>query len=298
MKHYERKFIDLPKNDERVAYLEVGKGDKTLLLIHGNMSSSIHYTPLLELLENDFHIYVPDMKGYGESTYNHPFTHLDQQADLIAEFCDLLGLKDIPVGGWSTGGGVAMSLCARYPGIVNKIIFFDSISHRGHPYFKRGDDGKPMFGVPYSSMEEMAGHSVQAATIAWMNEKNYEKMTGVWNLVIYTGGIRPSEEDNRILMDETFKERCLGESYWALSTFNIDDTASYYAPGNGLCHNVTVPILCFWGENDISIPWFNTHELPDYFGDQLKLVKLPNCGHSCLNDQPELLAKNIREFLA
>jgi pimeloyl-ACP methyl ester carboxylesterase len=35
------------KNGEVIYYLEQGQGDKTLILIHGNFSSSMHYTPYL-----------------------------------------------------------------------------------------------------------------------------------------------------------------------------------------------------------------------------------------------------------
>lgn len=297
MKHYSKKFIELPGVDERVAYIEAGSGDRDLLLIHGNMSGSLHYTPIIERLEGEFHIYAPDMKGYGDTTYRHHFTHLHEQADLIIEFCDKLGLKHLRVGGWSTGGAVTMSVAARRPDLVDQIVFFDSISLRGHPYFQRDEKGKPIYGKAYDSIEHMSSSNPQKATIEWMENKDFEKMTGLWNLVIYSGGPRPTEEENRLYMEETFKQRCLGESYWALSTFNITDTPTFYAKGDGLYHNIHQPILCFWGENDISVPWFNTHELPDYFGDQLKLVKVPHAGHSPISDQPDLLVEEMRKFL-
>ena len=38
------------KSGEVIHYLEQGQGDKTLVLIHGNFSSSLYYLPLLERL--------------------------------------------------------------------------------------------------------------------------------------------------------------------------------------------------------------------------------------------------------
>ena len=68
MKHYEKHFIDLPKAGEKVAYIDTGKGEKTIILIHGNQSSSIHYTPIIERLEGNFRVVAPDMRGYGDTT--------------------------------------------------------------------------------------------------------------------------------------------------------------------------------------------------------------------------------------
>ncbi len=45
----EKRSITL-KNGEVYKYVEQGQGDQVLLLIHGNFSSSLHFTPLLERL--------------------------------------------------------------------------------------------------------------------------------------------------------------------------------------------------------------------------------------------------------
>lgn len=298
MKKYQKKFVEL--KDETIAYLDEGKKDgKMLFLIHGNMSGSLHWTPLIERLEDTYHIIAPDMKGYGDSTYNIPFNHLDQQADLMAEFCEKLGLKHLAVAGWSTGGGVAMSMKARYPELVDSIIFVDSISYRGHPYYKRDEKGLPIMGAAYSSMEEMAADRSQKVAIDATANKDYARMEAIWNLVIYTGNGHYEGEESHYYITETFKQRCMMEAYWALSTFNISDTPTPYAPGNGLVHKVTCPILMFWGENDIAISWdCYTKDNVEYFPPtQLKFIKLPHSGHSPLHDQPDLLAKGIREFL-
>ena len=47
-----KKYIGLP-NGEELAYLDMGKGEDVLVLVHGNMSSSIHYKPLIEKFESE-----------------------------------------------------------------------------------------------------------------------------------------------------------------------------------------------------------------------------------------------------
>ncbi len=300
MKHYEKHFVDLKKSNERVAYLDTLKGEKIILLIHGNQSSSIHYTPLIELLENDFRIIAPDMRGYGDTTYNQGyFRHVSEWNELIQEFCDTLSIKPEAVAGWSTGGAAAMDLAADRPDLVKKLILIDPLSFRGHPYFKRDENG-PIYGATYSSQEEMANDMPLKITGIWAETKDFRHMGALWDKLIYTSGRHPNAEDNEIYLEETCKQRCMPESYWALSTFNISDTPSLYAPGNGKIHKINQPVLLFWGKYDLAIPWFNQHENYDYFRtrdpSKFTYVELES-GHSPINDQPEKMAAEIKKFL-
>ena len=61
MKQYEVKTL-LLSNGETIAYRECGHGDKTIILVHGNMSSSVHFQTTMEALENDYKVYAVDMR--------------------------------------------------------------------------------------------------------------------------------------------------------------------------------------------------------------------------------------------
>ena len=75
MKQYEVKTL-LLSNGETIAYRECGHGDKTIILVHGNMSSSVHFQTTMEALENDFKVYAVDMRGFGDSSYNSELNSL------------------------------------------------------------------------------------------------------------------------------------------------------------------------------------------------------------------------------
>ncbi len=62
----------LLSNGETLAYREEGVGEKILLLIHGNMSSSKHWDILVKKLCDKYRIIAVDMRGFGGSTYNNP----------------------------------------------------------------------------------------------------------------------------------------------------------------------------------------------------------------------------------
>ena len=52
MEIYDKKFVELG-NGEKYAFIETGKG-APLLLIHGNMSSGVHFSPIFPPLPKNF----------------------------------------------------------------------------------------------------------------------------------------------------------------------------------------------------------------------------------------------------
>jgi len=92
------------KNGEVIHYLEQGQGSQTLVLIHGNFSSSLHFSPLLERLPKDIKVLVPDLRGYGDSSYFRRITSLAELAEDVYLFMQAKLIKKAFVVGWSLGG--------------------------------------------------------------------------------------------------------------------------------------------------------------------------------------------------
>ncbi|MGI6377871.1 alpha/beta hydrolase [bacterium] len=296
MKKYIKKYVEIPSG-EKIAYLEEGKGDKVLVLLHGNMSSSIHWTPLIEKLEHDYKIYAPDFRGLGDSSYNKPFDSLEELGEDIKAFCDKLAIKKAAFAGWSAGGGVVLYLAATYPKLVKQVLLVNSMSYRGYPVYKKDANGQVLLGQVYKSKEEMALDPVQVLPVQTAIEaKNYELMENVWNFAIYSAGRGPSPEDGHIYLTETLKQRCLIDVDWALANFNMSDKHNGYNPGNGLAAKVTCPIVSYWGEKDITVPSYMALENKEGF-KQLEFVVIKDSGHSPIIDQTDFLAQSFKEHL-
>lgn len=90
---------------------------RTLLLIHGNVSSSLFWQPLMVALPEDIDAYAVDLRGFGDSeTLPVDATRgLRDFADDVHSVVETLGLTDIDVMGWSMGGGVAMQYALDHP---------------------------------------------------------------------------------------------------------------------------------------------------------------------------------------
>ena len=83
----EKKFVSIGK--ETIAYLDEGQGD-VVLMLHGNMSSSVHYGPLIERLQGSFRCIAPDLRGFGDSSYNNRFDTMDELAEDVKLLLDAL----------------------------------------------------------------------------------------------------------------------------------------------------------------------------------------------------------------
>lgn len=114
-------------------YLLREGGPETLVLVHGNVSSSHLFQSLMLELDEKFTVYAPDLRGFGLSEV------LDVDAsrgvadfsDDIASFMDAIGLSDATVLGWSLGGGVVMQLMLSRPDLIKKIVLEAPVSPFG-----------------------------------------------------------------------------------------------------------------------------------------------------------------------
>ena len=64
--NYKQNFIDT--ETVRTAYFRAGEGNKQkLLVLHGNVSSSVFFMPLMPLLEDRYDVVVPDLRCFGRT---------------------------------------------------------------------------------------------------------------------------------------------------------------------------------------------------------------------------------------
>jgi 2-hydroxy-6-oxonona-2,4-dienedioate hydrolase len=290
-----KKFAALP-NGETLAYLEYGEGKNVLFLIHGNMSSSLHYLPLIERLPKDFRIIAPDMRGFGDSTYHHRFDSLHELADDLFELTKVLKLKSLTLVGWSTGGGVALSFASKHPSFVKKIVLIESMSYRGYPIFTKDASGKSVLGQAYKSKDEMAKDPIQVApAVVAMQVKNFPWMSWLWDVSIYSNK-KPTPEQNKLFIDETLKQRNLVDIDWSIASFNMGEGSNFYTMGDHSIKLVTAPVLSFWGKKDYVVLEYMVKETVAALGDHAKLVVFDTSGHSPLVDEPDALVEQIIHF--
>src|SRR5690606_27946304 len=106
---------------------------KTVVFIHGNVSSSLFWQPTMLALPDDVRALAIDLRGFGNSeTLPVDATRgLGDYADDVASVLDELGIRSAHVVGWSMGGGVAMQLLLDRPELFATLTLVAPVSPYG-----------------------------------------------------------------------------------------------------------------------------------------------------------------------
>ncbi|MFW5888995.1 MAG: alpha/beta fold hydrolase [Bacillota bacterium] len=291
----EKKYVDL-NNKEKYAYIESGKGNKNLILVHGNFSSSVYFKPLIELLPDNIHVYAMDLRGFGDSSYNKRVDSLKDLADDIYLFMEKLDINKANVLGWSLGGGVVMEFAVKYPEKLEKLILLNSTSYKGYPVFKKDENKQMKIGEVYSSREEMAKDPVQVKPILDALEANNKAMIkAIFDMIIYTVN-KPNEKDYDLYVEETLKQRNLVDVDFALASLNLSDKSNLYSEGDDSISEIKADTLHIWGTQDKTVPENMIKDNIEAI-ENSTYIKFDECGHSPLVDKPEELKSAIIDFI-
>lgn len=283
MKNYQVKKIKL-SNNETLAYREGGKGEDTVLFIHGNMSSSIHWETVMEKLENDYRLISVDLRGFGDSTYNNGFNSLFELASDVFDFATLLNLENIVVVGWSTGGGIAMELAIMNPDLVKKVITIGSVPVTGYPLFKKDETGAPILTEPLQTKEEIAADPVQVLPVLdAYKTKNRNFLRLILDHSLYIKG-KPTEEEFEAYITSALQQRNLVDVNYALMTFNLTDTPTLSGKPTGRINQLVTPVVMIQGALDPVVPLIWAKASHEALNEKSKLIVIDDAAHAPMTD--------------
>ena len=114
----------------RLHYFEAGPagGDGTpLVLVHGLGARGEDWGAMIPALAaQGFHVYAPDLLGYGRSPKPDVSYSISLQEQTVAQFMQAVHVPRADVGGWSMGGWIVMKLALDHPEMVDRLIVYDS----------------------------------------------------------------------------------------------------------------------------------------------------------------------------
>jgi pimeloyl-ACP methyl ester carboxylesterase len=114
----------------RIHYDVLGPTDgPPVVLVHGLGGRAEEWLPLAPyLVQAGFRVYLPDLLGYGRSQQPADFSYsVHDEAEVVIEFLDALGLKQVDLGGISMGGGIVQHVAALHPEHVRRLMLFDAV---------------------------------------------------------------------------------------------------------------------------------------------------------------------------
>jgi pimeloyl-ACP methyl ester carboxylesterase len=117
-------------NGIRLAYERRGSG-KPMVLLHGFPLDHHLWDEVVPLLEDQFDLVLPDLRGFGGSSTVDSFYSMEDYASDVAALLDHLNIRKAAIVGHSMGGYVALAFARLYPervrglGLVSSQVLAD-----------------------------------------------------------------------------------------------------------------------------------------------------------------------------
>lgn len=116
-----------------VRYRDIGKGDKTIVLLHGYMESLEVWDDFAKDLSKDYRIICMDIPGHGISEVMGEVHTMDFLADTLAALLVKIEAAKVNVVGHSMGGYIALAFAKKYEDMCESIVLFHSTPNSDTP---------------------------------------------------------------------------------------------------------------------------------------------------------------------
>jgi len=114
----------------RMHYLATGPASgPAVVLVHGLGGRAEDWWNVAPVLAKaGFRVYMPDLLGFGRSQQPADFSYsVRNQAAVVVDFMDALGIKQADIAGWSMGGWIVQLVASEHPERVSRLILIDSV---------------------------------------------------------------------------------------------------------------------------------------------------------------------------
>lgn len=117
-------------NGNKLSYLDEGQG-KTIVMLHGNPTWSFYYRNLVNHLQSNYRVIVPDHMGCGlsDKPQNYPYllqNHIDNVERLLADL--KINRYSLVVHDW--GGAIGMGVAALDPTRLETLVVLNTAAFR------------------------------------------------------------------------------------------------------------------------------------------------------------------------
>jgi pimeloyl-ACP methyl ester carboxylesterase len=113
---------------QKIHYVEAGAGP-TVILLHGLGGDGTNWALNTPVLAKNFHVFVPDQIGFGESPKPLINYRVATLVDFLDGFCKKLAITKATLVGNSLGGWTAIAFTLEHPDKVERLVLVDSAGY-------------------------------------------------------------------------------------------------------------------------------------------------------------------------
>ncbi|MEV7789526.1 alpha/beta hydrolase [Streptomyces sp. NPDC088106] len=262
----------------RLAYRDQGRG-MPVIFIHGTPSHSYEWRDVVPHVEaGGFRAVTYDLLGYGRS--ERPVdrdTSVAAQTDLLAHLLDALDIDRADIVAHDIGGAIGLRFAVARPERVRRLMVIDSVSYDSWP--------SPTW---RRIIDEHLDDCMTMSQEAFDDLLTRQLAMTVADASLMTGDVlRAYLAPHRSALGRASFFEHQVRHYDAKYTEEISDALG----------RLTMPVRLLWGEEDQWQPLRYARRLSDAIPDA-DLVTVPDAGHFLMEDAPERVVDEIRNFLA
>jgi 3-oxoadipate enol-lactonase len=254
-------------NKMLMSYREQGQG-KPLALLHGFPLDWRIFEKQITPLSKQFRVIAPDLRGFGQSKNDEPFT-IASLADDVHTLLQSMDALPCALGGLSMGGYVAFAFARKYASDLTSLILIDTRAEADTPEGKAGRQ----------KMIDLARQSGPKAVADQMLPKMLAEQTFKSN---------PQTVAQLRQIMETCPATTIEHALAAMR--DREDSVD-------LLPRITAPTLIVVGEHDAITPPAMAQTMQTKIANS-KLVQIANAGHLSTMEKPEDVTKTIESFLS
>ena len=251
-------------NGNNIRYVEAGKSEKNLLLIHGLGASAERWEFVIPQFAKNFHVIVPDLIGFGLSDKPMVDYTTDYLSKFIKDFLNELEIPSVSIIGSSLGGQIAAEFTYHNPNMVEKLILVSPS------------------GVMKHSTPALDAYVMAALYPTELSASNaFQIMSGSQDI------------DKKTIKGFVARMKLPNAKMAFMSTLLGLKDAEVISEK---LTSIKSPTLIVWGENDPVIPI----KYAQYFVseiDDCRFIKMAKCGHTPYVESPEKFFQTVNEFL-
>ncbi len=250
--------------DHKIRYLESGNSDHTIVMLHGLGASAERWTNVIPIFDDEYHVIVPDLIGFGYS--DKPIADYTPAffANFIDDLLKTLHIQSPILMGSSLGGHISI----EYSSMQNDIRKLVLVSSAG--IMKQSTPSLDTYIMAAMYPDES------------MAKNAFETMDG------------SGRSADPQLVDSFIKRMRLPNAKFAFMSTLLGLKNS--EPVTDKLTKISVPTLVVWGDNDTVIPFSYADQFVSAIPD-CQLYVMDGCGHTPFVHDPYLFASKVLTFL-